>query len=234
MTTDEEFETAIEGDRDDRAASPQGTAAVACRRLLDAGLIGNRSTASASSSQLGLEARLREEDAMGLFSSSRRPAPSSSAERRMPQLPTTLKKEVQGHGFDTEQARHRGRGRQGEAVGPGHDPGGSGEDHPLPWQHLRRGRGRHHRAQGAAASRSHSTMYTVQKGDTLWEIAEKHYGKGKGAKYTEIVKANSPPVKDPGPDPAGLGAAHPAAGLIPRCALSPSRYESASAQGGFL
>jgi nucleoid-associated protein YgaU len=40
-------------------------------------------------------------------------------------------------------------------------------------------------------------MYTVQKGDTLWEIAEKHYGKGKGAKYTEIVKANSPPVKDP-------------------------------------
>ncbi len=42
-----------------------------------------------------------------------------------------------------------------------------------------------------------STMYTVQKGDTLWEIAEKHYGKGKGAKHTEIVKANSPPVKDP-------------------------------------
>jgi nucleoid-associated protein YgaU len=40
-------------------------------------------------------------------------------------------------------------------------------------------------------------MYTVQKGDTLWEIAERHYGKGKGAKYTEIVKANSPPVKDP-------------------------------------
>ncbi|MBF9233511.1 peptidoglycan-binding protein LysM [Microvirga alba] len=42
-----------------------------------------------------------------------------------------------------------------------------------------------------------STMYTVQKGDTLWAIAEKHYGKGKGAKYTEIVKANSPPVKNP-------------------------------------
>ena len=42
-----------------------------------------------------------------------------------------------------------------------------------------------------------STMYTVQKGDTLWAIAEKHYSKGKGAKYTEIVKANSPPVKDP-------------------------------------
>jgi nucleoid-associated protein YgaU len=42
-----------------------------------------------------------------------------------------------------------------------------------------------------------STMYTVRKGDTLWAIAEKHYGKGQGAKYTEIVKANSPPVKDP-------------------------------------
>jgi nucleoid-associated protein YgaU len=42
-----------------------------------------------------------------------------------------------------------------------------------------------------------ATMYTVQKGDTLWEIAEKHYGKGQGAKYTEIVKANTPPVKDP-------------------------------------
>ena len=40
-------------------------------------------------------------------------------------------------------------------------------------------------------------MYTVQKGDTLWAIAEKHYGKGKGAKHTEIVKANSPPVKNP-------------------------------------
>ena len=40
-------------------------------------------------------------------------------------------------------------------------------------------------------------FYTVQKGDTLWAIAEKHYGKGQGAKYTEIVKANSPPVKNP-------------------------------------
>ena len=40
-------------------------------------------------------------------------------------------------------------------------------------------------------------MYTVKKGDTLWKIAEAHYGKGQGAKYTEIVKANTPPVKDP-------------------------------------
>lgn len=42
-----------------------------------------------------------------------------------------------------------------------------------------------------------STMYTVRKGDTLWKIAEEHYGKGNGAKYTEIVKANTPPVKNP-------------------------------------
>lgn len=42
-----------------------------------------------------------------------------------------------------------------------------------------------------------AVMYTVKKGDTLWKIAEMHYGKGHGAKYTEIVKANTPPVKNP-------------------------------------
>jgi nucleoid-associated protein YgaU len=42
-----------------------------------------------------------------------------------------------------------------------------------------------------------AVFYTVKKGDTLWKIAEVHYGKGQGAKYTEIVKANTPPVKDP-------------------------------------
>lgn len=49
----------------------------------------------------------------------------------------------------------------------------------------------------AQAAAKDSVFYTVAKGDTLWAIAEKHYGKGKGAKYTEIVKANTPPVKNP-------------------------------------
>ncbi|MFO1015946.1 MAG: peptidoglycan-binding protein LysM [Caulobacteraceae bacterium] len=40
-------------------------------------------------------------------------------------------------------------------------------------------------------------FYTVKKGDTLWAIAERHFGKGHGARYTEIVEANSPPVKNP-------------------------------------
>lgn len=48
-----------------------------------------------------------------------------------------------------------------------------------------------------AAAAAESTMYTVKKGDSLWKIAEAHYGKGKGARYTEIVKANSPPVNNP-------------------------------------
>jgi nucleoid-associated protein YgaU len=49
----------------------------------------------------------------------------------------------------------------------------------------------------AKAAAKESVFYTVAKGDTLWAIAEKHYGKGQGAKFTEIVKANTPPVKNP-------------------------------------
>ena len=41
-----------------------------------------------------------------------------------------------------------------------------------------------------------STMYTVVKGDSLWKIAEKHYGKGKGGDYTKILEANMPPIED--------------------------------------
>ncbi|MBO4300438.1 MAG: peptidoglycan-binding protein LysM [Desulfovibrio sp.] len=42
-----------------------------------------------------------------------------------------------------------------------------------------------------------SDFYEVKKGDTLWKIAETHYGKGKGAKYTVIFEANRPMLKDP-------------------------------------
>ncbi|AEE68808.1 peptidoglycan-binding protein LysM [Bordetella pertussis] len=48
-------------------------------------------------------------------------------------------------------------------------------------------------AQAAPAA----VMYTVQKGDTLWKIAEANYGKGKGAKYPTIFEANKPMLSDP-------------------------------------
>jgi nucleoid-associated protein YgaU len=39
-----------------------------------------------------------------------------------------------------------------------------------------------------------AALYTVEKGDTLWEIATKNYGNG--AKYQIIVEANQPMIKD--------------------------------------
>ena len=46
----------------------------------------------------------------------------------------------------------------------------------------------------AAPEEADAETYTIVKGDTLWAIAEKHYGSG--AKYPEIVKANQPMIKD--------------------------------------
>lgn len=37
-------------------------------------------------------------------------------------------------------------------------------------------------------------FYVIQKGDTLWKVAEKAYGNG--AKYTAIVEANKEVIKD--------------------------------------
>jgi len=39
--------------------------------------------------------------------------------------------------------------------------------------------------------------HTVVKGDTLWAIAEKFYGKGKGKEYNRIFEANRPMLTHP-------------------------------------
>ena len=46
----------------------------------------------------------------------------------------------------------------------------------------------------AAAPEPDADLYTVDKGDSLWKIAEMYYGSG--AKYTDIVAANQPMIKD--------------------------------------
>jgi nucleoid-associated protein YgaU len=42
-----------------------------------------------------------------------------------------------------------------------------------------------------------SNFYTVQKGDTLWKIAEQEYGKSHGKDFGKIFEANKPMLKDP-------------------------------------
>jgi len=52
-------------------------------------------------------------------------------------------------------------------------------------------------AKVSAPDEREPTFYTVKKGDNLWKIAERHYGKGKGPKYNAIFEANKPMLKHP-------------------------------------
>lgn len=49
----------------------------------------------------------------------------------------------------------------------------------------------------AAADADDPKLYTVEKGDSLWKIAEAAYGKGNGLKHTEIFEANRPMLTHP-------------------------------------
>jgi len=47
------------------------------------------------------------------------------------------------------------------------------------------------------------TSYVIQREDTLWDIAVKVYGKGKGANWRMIYDANKDVIKNPDRPPAG-------------------------------
>ncbi len=48
-----------------------------------------------------------------------------------------------------------------------------------------------------AAPAAEPVFHTVEKGDTLWKVAEDAYGKGNGAKYQQIFEANKPMLSHP-------------------------------------
>lgn len=52
-------------------------------------------------------------------------------------------------------------------------------------------------AESPAPAKPAEVFYVVKEGDTLWKIAEAHYGAGQGTRYLEIFEANKPLLTDP-------------------------------------
>jgi nucleoid-associated protein YgaU len=48
-----------------------------------------------------------------------------------------------------------------------------------------------------ASGGSEPVFITVEKGDTLWALSERAYGKGKGNEYNRIFEANTPMLSHP-------------------------------------
>ena len=70
------------------------------------------------------------------------------SEAKAATAPEDLKKEVEGHGFDTMHIALMFSGRQGQALGATSSRRGGGEVSALDRQHGWRRRGRYHRARG--------------------------------------------------------------------------------------
>ena len=73
----------------------------------------------------------------------------------------------------------------------------------------------------AAGAEGASELYTVKKGDTLWSIAHKMYGKG--GLWQRIYEANRDKLSDPGRLRAGMRLHIPRESVSPSSA--PSTYE---------
>ena len=115
-----------------------------------------------------------------------------------------LKKELDSHKLGTDSVAGRRQGRYGRAEGRGQGSVDLRKGGHRRRQHARRFQGAGRRIAGRARGRQGSERRPrsrpstpVKKGDNLWKIAEKSYGKGKGAKNTVIFEANKPMLKHP-------------------------------------
>ena len=126
--------------------------------------------------------------------SSKKRERSSSAGEAKAATPEGLKKEVQSHGFD---ARDINIDVQGDKVKVSGQATSQEEAEKIALSIGNTFGVSQVDISGLQVQKpgTEAQMYTVQKGDTLWKIAEKFYGEG--SKYPEIVKANTPPVKNP-------------------------------------